>query len=458
MAEFQHERLRLHPIDGLAHAAGAFADAWTLRKLSRVSRKGEFFTTGWFTGWIHDFHIAIRALRRTPTFSLVTIVTLALGLGGSAAIYTLLNHVVLDPLPYSQPERLVYIGNQVPGVGPDEVWGASLAQQVYYEEHAATLESLGLYRAMGGNMQTPAGPRRVSGWRATAGLFRLLGATSTLGRLIQADDDRPDAPLVVLLSHQIWRTQFGADPAVVGSVIRVDDIPMEVVGVLQPGFEAPTAPVGYASDLWLPLRINKGQVFRNHHVFNMVGRIAANVDVERVEGELARLRAELPARFPSAYSERFFETTGFRTQATPLKTVVVGDMARNLWILFGAVSIVLLVACANVANLFAVRVEARARELAIRGALGASRLDLARYLFAEAFVLSGAGAVLALVVGRLGGPALLTLAPDSLPRLEAVTMGAETITFTVTASVAIGLLLGLLALKRHGSTSDGLLV
>ncbi len=448
-AELFHEAGRLGGLEQIRQATGAFADAATQRRLARRSPAERTGRAIWIGAIADDARRAIRGMRRSPGFAVVTVVTLALGLGGGAAIYTLLDAVVLEPLPYPHAARLVLIRNQVPGVGPDEVWGTSTAQQVYYANHASTLDGVASIRAIGANMQTPAGAQRVFGWWATASTFPLLGARAHIGRLIQPQDDRPGAPAVVVLSHRLWQRQFGGDPDVMGQTIQLNDNPVQVIGVVEPGMAAPIAPPGYASDLWIPLRIDPEGGFGNNHVYNMIGRVAPGATIDRVESELERLERELPGRFPGAYDESFFERSRFRTHLTPLKQAVVGETAKNLWVLFGAVSIVLLIACANVANLFAVRTEARGHDLTVRTALGASRADLARYLVTEALLLAVAGAVLALVVIWLGGPALLALAPEAMPRADAVATDAGTVAVTIVAAIIIGLLLGAYSLSRQ---------
>lgn len=408
----------------------------------------------WLGGWRKEFRFAARGLLRTPGFTAVALVTLALGLGGSAAIYTLLDRIVLDPLPYPESHRLVRLQNRVPGVGPDEVWSTSTAQYVYFTEHAASFEELGVYQGLGANIETPEGPVRAFAWRVTASVFPLLGASARLGRVVTPADDRPGGPSVVVLSHGFWERQFGGEPEVVGRALRVSGIPHEVIGVLQPGVRMPGGPPGTAADLWFPLGIDPNGSFGNNHVFPMIGRLADGADPASAEAELGRLTPRLPERFPNAYSQEFFDRYGFRTQVVPLKQSVVGEMARNLWILFGAVGLVLLIAAANVANLFLARLEERRRELAIRSALGAGRRAIARYLLAEGWTLSVAGGVLSLVVGFWGVPALVAIAPETFPRLEGVRMDGGTVLFTSVLSILVGIALAAYPLIRHARTDD----
>jgi len=403
----------------------------------------------WLAAWRTDARIAARSLRRSPGFTLSTVVTLALGMGGSAAIYTLLDSVVLDPLPYPEPEQLVEISNRVPGVAPGTVWQTSTAQQMFYDENASSLQAVGLTQALGFNMETPDGATRTSGWRVTASVFPMLGASAGLGRLISTADDAPGAAPVVVMSSELWQQRFGGDADIVGKSITINGSPIDVIGVLEPGFAAPIGPVGYKSDLWIPFRIDPDGVFRNTHIFGMIGRLAPDVLPTAAEVELDRLEQLLPERFPRAYTESFFRGTEFFTQVIPLKEAVVGDMARNIWILFGSVGLVLLIACANVANLFVVRLDGRSRELAVRKALGAPRSALARFQLAEGLLLSLSGAALALFLGWVGVPALLRMAPESLPRLERVQMEQGTILFTVALALIIGMSLGVFSLFRQ---------
>ncbi|HSM61001.1 MAG TPA: FtsX-like permease family protein, partial [Longimicrobiales bacterium] len=425
---------------GLVGAAwGAFADAGALRAIGRESGGG---TMGeGVSGWGRDVRIAMRGLRRAPGFTTVAVLTLGLGMGGSGAIFSLIDRIVLDPLPYPHPERLVQLQNQVPGLEPGAVWNLSTAQYVYFTDHLGGLESLGLYRGDGANVTTPSGPRRARSIRVTASMMDLLGARARLGRVITAEDDVPAAPDVALLSEGFWERVMGADPDVVGRTVSLDDAPVEIIGVLDGALELPGHPMGDLPDLWLPMRVDRAGPFWNSHVFPAMGRLAPGTTPQGVESEIERLTARLPEEFPNAYSQGFFDRYGFRTQAVPLEQAVLGDMAGNLWILFGAVGLVLVIACANVANLFVVRMEGRRRELGIREALGAGRGAIRRYALVEGLTLALAGGLFGLVVGALSVPPLAALAPDDLPRIHRAGVGAATLGFMGALSVGVGLLL-----------------
>ena len=421
----------------LVAALGAFADARALRDVERTF--GRTTMGDWWSGLGRDARTAARGLARSPAFSVVAVLTLGLGIGGTAAIWTLVDRVVLDPLPYPASERLVRLQNQVPGVAPDAVWNTSTAQYVFFDEEARTLETVGLYRGGGGTLSLPSGPVRANGVQVTASVLDLLGAEARAGRLLGPDDDRPDAPPTAVLSHAFWRQVLGGDPAVVGGTLTFNDRPVTVVGVLEPGLELPGWPGSLAPDLWMPMGVDRAGPFYNNHVIPMIGRLAADATPEAAEEEIARLTARLPERFPTAYGPTFFDRYGFRTQVVPLKQDVLGDMDRNLWILFGAVGLVLLIVCANVGNLFMVRAEGRRGELGVRAALGASRTALGRYLMAEGLVLAGAGATLGAGVALWGVPALLAAAPGELPRMREVGMGVDTVLFALGLSLLVGL-------------------
>jgi putative ABC transport system permease protein len=432
-------------------ALGAFADARSLRALERQSPRSERQTMAAMAmGMLSEAKLALRSLLRAPAYTVVAVVTLGLGLGGTAAIYALLDRVVLDPLPYPEPERLVWLDNPVPGVAPGTRWNVSTAQYVYFTDHSQTLESVGLYTMGGANLQTPSGPERVRSATITAEVLSLLGARAHRGRLMTAEDNLPGAPRVVVLSHGYWTRALGADAAIIGRTLSLNDIPREVIGILEPGLDLPDAPPGFTVDAWLPLTIDRAAPFYNSHSYRMVGRLASGADTTSAEAELASFNARLSEAFPLAYRPSFFENTGFRTDTTPLKDSVVTDaVAGSLWILFGGVGLVLLIAGANVANLFLLRMEARRRELAVRAALGAGRGQVARYLIAEGLVLAGMGAVLALLVSQQSLRAFRAMSWEGLPRMNGVALGGSTILFTVGLAMALGVGLAIHPLWLH---------
>jgi len=420
-------------------ALGAFADARAMTEIAtRNGRDGRRSMAERTGAWTRDVGIALRGMRRSPGFTAVAVVTLALGIGGTAAIWTLLDRVVLDPLPYPESGRLVRLDNQVPGVGPDEVWALSTAQYVYFTDHASTLDLVGVYRGDGGNVLTASGPRRVLGVGVTASMMPLLGARASLGRVLLPSDDTPAAPPVAVLSHGFWERALGADPGVAGTTLELNGQPIEVVGVLADSPRPPGWPPSATPDLWIPLQIDRAGVFQNNHAFQGIARLRPGETPASVEAEIGRLTAHLPEAFPQAYSQRFFDRYGFRTRVTPLKESLLGDLSEKLWVLFGGVGVVLLIACANVANLFLVRMEGRRRELAVRSALGAGRAALARFVLAEAMTLSFLGAALALLVGFWAVPALTALAPEGLAPVGRVGLGWSTVAFTLIVSIVVG--------------------
>jgi putative ABC transport system permease protein len=404
----------------------------------------------WLTGWPADLRIAARGLLRQPGFTAISVATLALGLGGSAAVFTLLDRVVLDPLPYPESNRLVKLTNQVPGVSAEAEWQMSTAQYVYFSERARSFESIALHYGFGATIETPEGPQRARGWSVTPSIFPLLGARAHLGRGMTQQDGTPGAPRVVVLSYGFWRSQFGGDPDVIGRTLSINGNPYEVVGVLESRVRIPGAPPGSPGDLWVPLQIDPEGFFGNNHVFPMVARLAPQVTPAAAEAELERLTQLLPDRFPNAYSKGFFGRYGFRSKVTPLKQAIVGEVSQSLWILFGGVALVLLIAAANVANLFLVRMEDRRHELAVRQALGANKWTLARHVLAESWILSAVGGLLALLVGFWALPALAALAPGTLPRLDNVSFTNWTVVFVVLASLLVGIGIALHPIVHYG--------
>ncbi|MGE3526651.1 MAG: ABC transporter permease [Gemmatimonadales bacterium] len=395
---------------------------------------------------------AFRSLIRTPGFMLSAILTLGLGMGASTAIFTLLRRVVLDPLPYPEASRLVRIKNPVVAAGDDE-WNVSGAQFFYYLEHAGSFDRIGLYRRTGVNLLTETGPDRVRAAQVTAGMMDLLGAAPAAGRVITPADDAPGAPPAIVLSNGFWRRQFGGDPAVVGTMLRLDGRAYRVIGVMARGVELPPErglPAGQGTDVWLPLQLDPAQRLQSH-TYPGIARLAGGVNLEQAQAEVNRIQDELPAARPDVYTSRFFERFGFHTRIYPLRDYVVGDAARRLWILFGAVGLVLLIACANVVNLFLARIESRRTETAIRSALGAGTGGLLRLRLAESLLLAAGGGVLALLLGLWSIQALLVLAPTGIPRIENIRLDADTVGFVAGLILLVAVALAVLPALRSGA-------
>ncbi len=358
-----------------------------------------------------DLRYAVRTLAKSPGFTLVAVLTLALGIGASTAVYTALERVVLDPLPYPDANRLVQLKSSVPKVGPGTEWDVSEGAWWFFGREARTIDGLGAYRRSGANLVGPDGPERARTAQVSAHTLKLLGARTTLGRLIDEHDDVPGGPQVAVVSHRFWQRRLGGDDRVIGTTISIYEQPVEIIGVMAPGVDLPPAngmPAALLeTDVWLPLRLNPAGPFWNAHTqFRTIAHLKKGVTLDQAQAEFANLNARLPDAVPNAYTREGMQRSGFATRVYSLKSYVVGEVSKTLWILFGAVGVVLLIVYANVANLFLVRAEARRREVVIRTALGADATAIARHFLAESFVLAFAGGVLAIVLASWGVDAL----------------------------------------------------
>ncbi len=395
--------------------------------------------------------ILIRRLAASPGFTIVSLLTLAVGVGANIAIFTVVNTVLIRPLPLPDSERLVMLQHAAPAVAQLDELPISDALYVYYEAESRTLESVAMIQGGAASFTGAGNPERVRGARVTASFFEVARTQPRFGRAFTRDDERGDARWVAILSDDLWRRRFGADPDVIGRVVDIDGDRVELVGVMPPGFVVPSQP---DAELWRPLRFNRAALQLGAFSAQGIGRMAADVSRTQVQAELETLLSSLPEVFPDQQgAAQFLANAGFRPLVRPAREFVVGDIGTTLWFLLGAVGFLLLIACANVANLFLVRSEARAGELAVRAALGETRGRLTRSLLLESVALGVGGGLLALPLAWAAVRLVVSIGPPNLPRLEEVSIDGVVLLFGLAVSVAAGLLLGLLPAVRAAAVS-----
>ena len=393
----------------------------------------------------YDVTYAFRQLRRNPGFAAIVVLTLALGIGATTAIFSVVRSVVIQPLRYPNAAELVYIQHRVAKSDAARPWPLSEVTYWDYRQNTPALAEIGAYSTGDVGVAEGAGvARRLPSVRATASVLGVLGARAAVGRLIGVEDDRPGAPLVAMLSYGYWQSAFGGDAGVVGRTLRIDGQPVLVIGVLARNFGLPRDEV----DLWLPAQLNPAAAPNRYYYLSAVGRIASGATLGDVQSQLERRVAGFTVRFPKVFSKDFMEERGFQAEAIPLRNHVLGNVARGLWILLFSVALVLLVACANVANLFLVRTEARRRELAVRAAVGVRRGRLAGHYIVEGMLLSLIAGVLAVWIAYASLGVLLRLAPEWLPRLAEIRVGVVGSIFALCTSLAAGGLFGMFPVLR----------
>lgn len=389
---------------------------------------------------------AARSLTRAPSFSLIVILTLALGLGAATTIFTLLDRVVLRPLPYPNAERLIHIGTMWPKIKADGDYAISRGQYFYFKNNSGVLADLMLYDegmvAVPGDGAHPA--ERVSSVEVSHSTFPMLGIKPLHGRLFTTDDELPKTPRVALLSFEYWQRRFGGDPKIVGQRFTLTgDITVEVAGVVAPGAHI----LDTRPDIWLPNNLDPNAPPINNHTHFAIGLVKPGVSVEAAAADIKRLQDQFANDHPTVYFKGFVEKTGFAMHVTSLRDHVIGaTIVRALWLLFAAVGLVLIIAAANVANLFLVRIDARRREVAVRTALGAGRTQLAVYYLSESLLLALVAAVGAIALGAGLLHVVLSIAPQTLPRLAEVSLDWRAAAFCASAAAAFGLAFGVLPL------------
>jgi putative ABC transport system permease protein len=381
-----------------------------------------------------DLRYGARMLAKNPGFSFIAMLTLALGIGANTAIFSLVRGVLLRPLPFSEPERLIGIRESKVGEGHNNpmAW-RSFAE---FRAKAQTLESIAAYFNWNPDIEQVDGTVRVIGAQVSHGYFKVLGVQPLLGRDFMPEDDKVGAPPTAILGHDLWQQLYGGDREVVGKSLRIDGQSLTIIGVMPP--VSIGEQIGWRS-LWVPLRTN--EAFQLNNAGRWVrasARLKPGVTLEQARAEMAMLMEGLKQAYPATHSREH------GVYATSLKDFVVDPNAQKaLWLLFGAVALVLLIACANVANLMLARAAGREKELAVRAALGASRFALVRQLLSESLLLSGCGAAAGWLLAQWLLAAVVKFSPDEVRRLGELKLDAGVLAFTLALSVLTGLLFGL---------------
>jgi len=389
----------------------------------------------WVENAWRDLRFALRSLAKTPGFTIIAILVIAVGIGANTAVFSVVNSVLLKPLSYPEPQSLMQILNVTPrGSFP----GASVPKFNIWRQQTSIFQYVAGYDTGGSGLNLTGGkePEQVQGIHVTADYFRMFGAPVILGRTFTAAEDSPHGGRVVVLSHALWKSRFGSNPKIVGSTISLDNQPYLVVGIIGPGFETYPAP----GDLWLPYQFDLNSRDFAHY-FTAVGKLKPGITVSMAQAQM-RLAAD---QFRRTYPGSLRPNDSFGVAS--LQDSMVSDARSSLLVLLGAVGFVLLIACANVANLMLIRATARKRELATRSALGAGRGHIIRQLLTESLLLSFTGGLIGLIAGFAGVRLLLAVNLGNMPRIgergAGVSLDGHVLLFTFVVSMVTGILFGL---------------
>jgi putative ABC transport system permease protein len=410
----RHARLTL---GGLSQVSEAYRDRQTLPFVEKT---------------MQDLRYAARVLVKTPGFSIVAIVTLALGIGANTAVFSLVSTVLLQPLPFPQPDRLMLVWDDVSSLGgPYSLTEPTPADYAAWKEQSRSFTDMAAMTQATYNLTGIAAPQKLEGLRTTANVFNVLGMQPIVGRTLTPDDDRPDANGVVVLDARVWRSLFGGDSGVVGRTVLLNGLPHTVVGVVPSDFQFPVRNAG----LWVPARFTANELaVRTSYVMYVVARLKAGVDLRTSQAEMTTIAQRLAQEFPS--------NKGVAATVTPLHEYLTRPARPAMAMLFGAVVLVLLIACVNVANLLLARAATRHKELALRKALGAANARVVRQLVTESALLTGAGAAIGIALSTLTFRYLARLVPGGLPFGTEPVLNVPVLLFSVALTTLVVLAFG----------------
>jgi predicted permease len=396
-----------------------------------------------------DFAYAVRMLAKTPGFTLAAILSLAIGIGANTSIFSIINALLLRPLPYRDADRLVILWNRSPGLNITEDW-FSTAQYFDIKTGHHGFEQVAI--AIGGNynLTSKGEPERVGTIRVSSNLLPMLGQAAAVGRIFAPDEDSPGRPATAVLSYGMWLRHFGADPKMIGKSVTLNGVPYEVVGIMPRAFSLPrevlpTLDGAEQADILLPLPLPLDAAQnRDHEDYNIMGKLRPGVSIAQAQAEMDTITARLRHDYPQTYPPNGGLTFGI----VPLLEQVVGDARPTLFVLLGAVGVVLVIACANVANLLLARAVARQKEIAIRTALGASRLRIVRQVLTESMLLSLSGGACGVLLAFWSLHWIHVFGPKSVPRINDIGIDRVALVFTFVLSVFSGAVFGLVPALR----------
>ncbi len=385
---------------------------------------------------------------RAPLFMIVTVVTIAIGVGANSAIFGVINGVLLKPLPYHEPERLVSVWQTAPGIGITDV-EASPSDYFTFREENRTFQQFGIWTGDSVSVTGLAAPEQVPSLDVTSGTLEALGVRPTLGRWFTLKDETHGSPETVILTYSYWQRKFGGDASAIGRRIVADGKAREIIGVMPATFTF----LDEKPDLIFPFQFERAKIFLGNFSYRSIARLKPGITLAQANADVARMIPMVSAKFPPppGFSAKLFDDARIQPSLRPLKQDVVGELGKVLWVLMASIGVVLLIACANVANLLLVRGEGRQQELAVRAALGAGSAQIAREFLVESIFLGVVGGAAGLGLAYAALRFLVSLAPSSLPRLDNITVDPLVLLFTLVLSLVAGVLFGLMPVIKFAA-------